>query len=68
MGLNLTAASHVFILDPCLEPFQEFQAVGRAQRRTQQKPVRVVRLVAKGGWVGGWVARRVSGRLPTGGW
>ena len=67
----------MFILDPCLEPFQEFQAVGRAQRRTQQKPVRVVRLVAKGGWgvAGVLLCERARGgvwpagyRLLTGWW
>ncbi|MDO4728291.1 MAG: DEAD/DEAH box helicase [Bacteroidota bacterium] len=48
VGLNLTAASHVFLLDPWWNPFSEKQAIGRAHRIGQQNKVNVIRFVAKG--------------------
>ena len=46
-GLNLTAADHVFLLDPWWNPAVEEQAAGRAHRIGQERPVMVHRLVAK---------------------
>ena len=46
-GLNLTAADHVFIVDPWWNPAIEEQAADRAYRIGQTKPVMVYRLVAK---------------------
>ncbi len=46
-GLNLTAADHVFLLDPWWNPAVEDQAADRAHRIGQDKPVMVYRLVAK---------------------
>ncbi len=46
-GLNLTAADHVFLLDPWWNPAVEDQAADRAHRIGQDKPVFVHRLVAK---------------------
>ncbi len=46
-GLNLTAADHVFLLDPWWNPAVEEQAFARAHRIGQDKPVMVYRLVAK---------------------
>jgi len=46
-GLNLTAADHVFLLDPWWNPAVEEQAADRAHRIGQDKPVMVYRLVAK---------------------
>ncbi len=46
-GLNLTAADHVFLLDPWWNPAVEEQAADRAHRIGQDKPVFVYRLVAK---------------------
>lgn len=46
-GLNLTAADHVFLLDPWWNPAVEDQAADRAHRIGQDKPVLVHRLVAK---------------------
>jgi len=46
-GLNLTAADHVFLLDPWWNPAVEDQAADRAHRIGQQKPVMVYRLVAE---------------------
>jgi superfamily II DNA or RNA helicase len=46
-GLNLTAADHVFLMDPWWNPAVEDQAADRAHRIGQDKPVMVYRLVAK---------------------
>ena len=45
-GLNLTAADHVFLLDPWWNPAVEAQAADRAHRIGQQRPVVVHRLIA----------------------
>jgi SNF2 family DNA or RNA helicase len=45
-GLNLTAADHVFLLDPWWNPAVEAQAADRAHRIGQDRPVFVYRLVA----------------------
>ena len=47
-GLNLTAADYVVITDPWWNPAAEDQAMGRAHRIGQSRPVTVYRLVAKG--------------------
>jgi SNF2 family DNA or RNA helicase len=47
-GLNLTAADHVFLLDPWWNPAVEAQAADRAHRIGQERPVFVYRLVALG--------------------
>lgn len=46
-GLNLTAADHVFLLDPWWNPAVEEQAADRAHRIGQDKPVMVYRIVAE---------------------
>jgi len=46
VGLNLTAADHVFLLDPWWNPATEDQAADRAHRIGQDRPVTVYRLVA----------------------
>jgi SNF2 family DNA or RNA helicase len=46
-GLNLTAADHVFLLDPWWNPAVEDQAADRTHRIGQDKPVMVYRLVAE---------------------
>jgi superfamily II DNA or RNA helicase len=46
-GLNLTAADHVFLLDPWWNPAVEEQAADRAHRIGQERPVMVYRMVAK---------------------
>lgn len=45
-GLNLTAADHVFLLDPWWNPAVEAQAADRAHRIGQSRPVVVHRLIA----------------------
>lgn len=47
VGLNLTAADHLFLLDPWWNPATEDQAIDRAHRIGQDKPVLVYRLVAE---------------------
>lgn len=44
-GLNLTAASQVIILDPFWNPYIEEQAVDRAHRIGQRRPVEVHRIL-----------------------
>ncbi len=46
-GLNLTAADHVFLMDPWWNPAAEDQAADRAHRIGQQRSVLVHRLIAK---------------------
>jgi len=48
LGLNLTAADYVFILDPWWNPAVEAQAVDRAHRLGQTRPVFAYRLIARG--------------------
>ena len=47
-GLNLTAASQVIIMDPFWNPYIEMQAVDRAHRIGQQRPVHVHRILVEG--------------------
>ncbi|MBJ20991.1 MAG: helicase [Deltaproteobacteria bacterium] len=46
-GLNLTAADHVFLLDPWWNPAVEQQAADRAHRIGQERPVALHRLIAR---------------------
>ncbi|HTM22582.1 MAG TPA: C-terminal helicase domain-containing protein, partial [Kofleriaceae bacterium] len=46
VGLNLTAADHVFLFDPWWNPAVEDQAADRAHRIGQDRPVFIHRLVA----------------------
>lgn len=46
-GLNLTASDYVFILDPWWNPAVEAQAIDRAHRMGQKRPVFAYRLIAK---------------------
>ena len=46
-GLNLTAADHVFLLDPWWNPAVEDQAADRAHRIGQDRPVMVYRMASK---------------------
>ena len=47
-GLKLTAADYVVITDPWWNPAAEDQAMGRAHRMGQARPVTVYRLVTRG--------------------
>jgi superfamily II DNA or RNA helicase len=48
LGLNLTAAEYVFLLDPWWNPAAEAQAIDRAHRIGQTRPVFAYRLLARG--------------------
>ena len=48
VGLNLTAAEYVFLLDPWWNPAVESQAIDRAHRIGQTRPVFAYRLICKG--------------------
>lgn len=48
VGLNLVAASHVFLLDCWWNPSTEDQAIDRVHRLGQTRPVHVTRFVVKG--------------------
>lgn len=47
VGLNLTAAGYVFLLDPWWNPAVEAQAIDRAHRIGQTQPVFAYKLIAK---------------------
>jgi SNF2 family DNA or RNA helicase len=47
LGLNLTAAEHVFLLDPWWNPAVEAQAIDRAHRIGQARRVFAFRLIAR---------------------
>jgi len=46
-GLNLQRANHVFIMDPWWNPAMEFQAIQRAHRIGQTRPVTAKRFIVK---------------------
>ncbi len=48
VGLNLTAADTVFLLDPWWNPAVEAQAVARAHRMGRERPVTLLRLLSRG--------------------
>ena len=48
LGLNLTAAEYVFLLDPWWNPAVEAQAIDRAHRIGQSRHVFAYRLLATG--------------------
>lgn len=48
VALNLTAASHVMLMDPWWNPAMEQQAQDRIHRLGQYKPIKVTRFIIKG--------------------
>ncbi len=48
VGINLTSADYVFIVDPWWNPAVEMQAMDRAHRIGQDKPVFVYKMIAEG--------------------
>ena len=48
VGLNLTSADYVFVLDPWWNPAAEAQAIDRAHRIGQKKPVFVYKFITRG--------------------
>ncbi|MCY4644232.1 MAG: DEAD/DEAH box helicase [Bacteriovoracales bacterium] len=47
LGLNLTAANYVYLMDPWWNPAVEAQAIGRAHRIGQKRSINVYRLIIK---------------------
>jgi SNF2 family DNA or RNA helicase len=47
LGLNLTNADYIFLLDPWWNPAVEAQAIDRAHRIGRQRPVIAYRLIAR---------------------
>lgn len=70
VGLNLTAASRVHLLDPWWNPSVEEQAMDRVHRLGQTRAVHIYRQAAAGhgpqlagrlaGWLAGWMLRAGS--------
>ena len=47
VALNLTVASHIYLMDPWWNPAAEYQAIDRAHRLGQHKPIRATRFVVR---------------------
>jgi len=47
VGINLTSADHLFIMEPCLNPALERQVVNRAHRIGQKRTLHVKRLIMR---------------------
>ncbi|KAI9671652.1 MAG: hypothetical protein M1831_003180 [Alyxoria varia] len=48
LGLNLTAASRVYVMEPQYNPAQEAQSIERVHRLGQRRPVKIVKYIMKG--------------------
>ena len=48
VGINLTQANRVFLMEPSFNPALEAQAIGRVHRLGQKRPVEIVKLIVKG--------------------
>lgn len=55
LGLNLTVANNVYIMEPQWNPAAEAQAVDRVHRLGQKRDVRTVRFIVEGSIEGGMV-------------
>lgn len=44
VGINLTQANHIFLMEPATNPALEAQAIGRIYRMGQRKSVKVIRM------------------------
>jgi len=47
VGINLTQANRVFLMEPSFNPALEAQAIGRIHRLGQERPVEIVRLLVQ---------------------
>lgn len=45
VGINLTQANRVFLMEPCFNPALESQAIGRVHRLGQKREVEIIRLI-----------------------
>jgi DNA repair protein RAD16 len=48
VALNLTVASHIFIIDPWWNPAAEMQAIDRTHRLGQHRPIFATRFIIEG--------------------
>jgi hypothetical protein len=48
VGINLTQANRIVLMEPSFNPALEAQAIGRCHRLGQKRPVETIRLIAKG--------------------
>lgn len=60
VGVNLTRANRIVFMEPFMNPDAEQQAIGRAYRMGQERPVFVHRLVTKG-----TIEERIINRFAT---
>ena len=67
VGINLTSANYVFLLEPCINPALEQQAIGRAWRMGQTRPV-VVKWMFVAGCVEVWGWGGREGELGSPHW
>ena len=47
VGINLTQANRIFLMEPCFNPALEQQAIGRVHRLGQKRSVEIIRLIVK---------------------
>ena len=47
VGINLTQANRIFLMEPCFNPALEQQAIGRVHRLGQKRSVEITRLIVK---------------------
>ncbi|OEU08432.1 Helicase_C-domain-containing protein, partial [Fragilariopsis cylindrus CCMP1102] len=47
VGINLTQANRIFLMEPSFNPALEAQAIGRCHRLGQKRPVETIRLIVK---------------------
>jgi superfamily II DNA or RNA helicase len=47
VGINLTQANRIFLMEPCFNPALEAQAIGRVHRLGQKRSVEIIRLLMK---------------------
>merc|ERR1719331_1093994 len=47
VALNLTVATHIYLMDPWWNPAAEYQAIDRAHRLGQHKPIRATRFIIR---------------------
>ncbi|MGK3741912.1 MAG: hypothetical protein ACI90V_008766, partial [Bacillariaceae sp.] len=47
VGINLTQANRIFLMEPSFNPALEAQAIGRCHRLGQKRPVETIRLIVE---------------------
>jgi len=65
VGITLTAANRIFLMEPCIDPAQEIQAAGRIHRLGQTKDCFIKRFAFKDSIEEAVTMRRCAGIGPT---